>query len=177
MFSRINNLTKILLIQLVRILLAATSLAPVVLVFGISKSESCQCLKYFLYSLTFFVILVFSCWAILEYFTKNRLSKDTDIKEVHRKDSDILSYLLIYLLPFIRSDTSVIASQPITTFACIFIILLVTANVGAFHVNPVLSILGFRVYSISTENSDGILIANSKDVKCHRFFRPEFSDS
>ena len=92
------------------------------------------------------------------------MSKDTDIKEVHRKDSDILSYLLIYLLPFIRSDTSVIASQPITTFACIFIILLVTANVGAFHVNPVLSILGFRVYSISTENSDGILIANSKDV-------------
>ena len=163
MFSKFIDMIKFLLIHIIRIVFAATSLAPLVLVIGISISEDKCSLIYFLCGLVIFILLVGICCCILKCFEK-KPQKFQVIKEIERKDNDILTYLFIFLLPFIRSNNSMLGNQPITTAVCIFVLLVVIADIGAYHFNPVLRILGYHVYSVNINNAQGILLAKTKDV-------------
>ena len=151
----------------IKLLLATTSLAPMVVIYGLSRLEadwSVTHLIRFIICLLLFLLMVVGCWAILNHFEKKSRKHFIYIKEIERKDHDILVYLFIFLLPFIRSDSSIIGSQPITTVVCILIILIVIADVGAYNFNPTLRLLQYHIYSISTRNAKGILIAATEDV-------------
>ena len=36
-------------------------------------------------------------------------------------------------------------------------------HVGMYHINPVLAIIGFRIYHVELSNSDGTLIARTRE--------------
>ncbi len=164
MFSIFIGRIKIFFIKL---FLAMTSLAPMVVIYGLSRLEADWSVIHFIHfilCLLLFILMVVGCWAILNYFEKKSRKHFIHIKEIERKDHDVLVYLFIFLLPFIRSDSSIIGSQPITTVVCILIILIVIADVGAYNFNPILRLLQYHIYSISTRNAKGILIAATEDV-------------
>lgn len=89
--------------------------------------------------------------------------KPREFKQVVRKDRDILSYLILYLLPIIRSDNSVIIEQPLTAAVSFIVIFAMMIHVGMYHINPIIAIFGFRIYHVELSNSDGTLIARTKE--------------
>lgn len=148
----------------IRSFLVFTSFSPVVLIFGISQWERNHSFKCFILYFTISVLMIFGCLGILKLAEKKSLKASIHIKELESKGGDILAYLFILLLPFIRSDNSSFGSQPLTTIACIFIIIFAMADVGAYHFNPLMRILRYRIYSIKIEDVNGILIAKTKDI-------------
>ncbi len=164
MFSKFMDIIRLIKIHFIRMFFAATSLAPLILVIGVSFSEDKSSYIYFFCGLILCLLLIFICCAILKRFAKQMPKSNRVIKTIERKDNDILAYLFIFLLPFIRSDNSMLGNQPITTIFCVVIILAIIANIGAYYFNPVLRLLGYHVYFIEIEDAQGILLAKTDNV-------------
>ena len=105
-------------------------------------------------------ILVVLCWALLKYAAKKAQKHLFYIKEFERKDQEVLTFLFIYLLPFVLSGNSTFASEWLTSIYILIIIIIAIAQVDAFHFNPVMRLLlGYRFYaakksSWSVQSSD-----------------------
>lgn len=77
------------------------------------------------------------------------------IEEFEGNDRDMLSFLFIYLLPFIRSDNLPLSNGILTNAYILIVTLFAITYVGAFHFNPVIRLLfGYRFYLV--KNADGI---------------------
>ena len=138
-----------------------TSLSPAFLVVGVNQLEHrkwmCGAIWIGITS-----ALTFVCLGLLKYLAKNGPEDSLYIKEFESKDQEILSYLFIYLLPFIQSDNPTFASMWITAIVSLAIITLFIAHVGAFHYNPVMSIFRYQFYAIrNTHGVSYLLISNT----------------
>ncbi|WP_324134238.1 hypothetical protein [Bosea sp. (in: a-proteobacteria)] len=76
------------------------------------------------------------------------------VYKVRRKDSDTMGYIATYVIPFAATkldDPSQIASLLIFFLALAFVYI----NSGLIHINPTLSLLGYRIYEVedSEENA------------------------
>ena len=78
-------------------------------------------------------LLVILCWLLLKYIAKNGQKHLFDIEEFERKDQELLAFLFIYLLPFVRSETALFIGQWLTSIYILVILLFAIAHVGAFH--------------------------------------------
>lgn len=156
-----------LFIIFIRFLFVATSLMPVSFLFGVSNLErNCRIentpdhyIVYFSISLLLFIL----CGTIL--FLAGR--KDTTpmpIDEINWKDSDLLAFLFIFLLPIISSDKLPFENQLWTTIICFIIIILAMADFGAYHFNPTLRLFCYRIYSFKVGKKNCILIAKSNHI-------------
>jgi hypothetical protein len=72
-----------------------------------------------------------------------------DIKSVHRRDEEVVAYLVLYVLPFLSLNLS----DPASTIS--FVILFVTlatvyVTADMIHVNPTLNLLGWHVFEAET---------------------------
>lgn len=156
-----------LFIILIRFLFVATSLMPVFFLFGVSNLErNCRIentpdhyIVYFLIS--FFLFLL--CGIIL-YLAGRKDTTPMPIDEIDWKDSDLLAFLFIFLLPIISNDKSPFETQLWTTIICFTIIILAMADFGTFYFNPTLRLFRYRIYSFKVDEKDCILIAKSNYI-------------
>ena len=164
MFGRLLNW---LFIIFIRFLFMATSLMPVFFLFGVSNLErNCRIentpdhyIVYFSISLFLYIL----CWIIL-FFALRSDTTPMPIDEINWKDSDLLAFLFIFLLPIISSDKSPFETQLCTTIICLIIIILAMADFGTYHFNPTLRLFGYRIYSFKVGEKDCILIAKSNYI-------------
>ena len=130
-------------------LLVLTSLSPVSLVVGVSKFERGEPWLSWIWWLAAVPALVAVCRGMLRYAAKKCQKAPVHVKEFERKDQEVLTFLFIYLLPFIQSGSSTIANEPMTSICILVIITIALARAGAFHFNPVMSLIfRYRFYAI-----------------------------
>ena len=158
-----------------KFLLMATSLSPVLGAVAVNQFARHEPWTRWGAWLTAALLLVFVCWALLQYAAKNAQQHLVHIKEFERNDKEVLAFLLTYLLPFVSSKDMAFTGEWLTGAYIIGIIFLVFAHAGAFHFNPVMGMLGYYFYSV--KNGDGVshlLISKAelrrpgKDVKTVR---------
>ena len=144
-------------------LLVLTSLSPAFFVMGVNQFERCKWLFGAIWmGLT--LVLIGICWGLLKYLAKNGSKGPLYIKEFESKDQEILTYLFIYLLPFIQSNNPTFASQWITSICSLAIIIIFIAHVGAFHYNPVMRLFGYRFYAIKNAHGVSNLLISNKNI-------------
>jgi hypothetical protein len=87
------------------------------------------------------------------------------LKSVERKDLEAVIYIVAYILPFLGAFTTNLPT--LETFAVLFVIsLLVTLRTDAFYVNPVLAIIGIRVYRVEDEDdNEQVILTRRKTLK------------
>ena len=142
-------------------LLVLTSLSPAFFVMGVNQFECCNWL-FGTICMGLTLVLIGVCLGLLKYIEKNGPESPLYIKEFENRDQQILPYLFIYLLPFIRSDNPTFTSMWITGIVSLVILILFMAYVGAFHFNPVMCLFRYRFYA--TKNAHGVsnlLISNT----------------
>ena len=154
---------------LAKCLLVSTSLSPVLGAMAISQFERgepwTRWAKWFLAAL----ILVALCWALLKYAAKKAQKHLFYIKEFESKDHEILTFLFIYLLPFVRSGNSTFASEWLTSIYILIIIVVAIAQAGALHFNPVMRLLfGYRFYAAKNRHGVSNLLISKEELR-----RPE----
>ncbi|CAO3441953.1 hypothetical protein [Azospirillum argentinense] len=103
----------------------------------------------------FFVgIAVLSLIATLVYMriVQNFQGIDLPIGIIRRKDSDTMSYIASYVVPF--AATTFDKAEQVASL-CIFLGVLwaVYVNTGMIHINPMLSLIGYNLYEV--EDSEG----------------------
>lgn len=164
MFFKIRLvITSKILPRVMRFLLVSSSISPIILIFGINSFEQPgHPIKYLVYCSFIFAFLFGACIIMLACFASLKKPEYISFIRVDRQDKDILAYLLLFLLPIIRGSSFMISEQPLTTIACMVIIIKMMMYVGMYHINPVLSFFRFRIYKVERANSYGILIARTK---------------
>ncbi|MDE3000949.1 MAG: hypothetical protein OXU79_17880 [Gemmatimonadota bacterium] len=151
---------------LAKCLLVSTSLSPVLGAVAISQFERCQPWTSWIWWFLAAIVLVALCWALLKYAEKKAQRHLFYIKEFESKDQEILTFLFIYLLPFVRSENSTFASESLTSIYILLIIVVAIAQAGALHFNPVMRLLfGYRFYAAKNRHGVSNLLISKGELR------------
>lgn len=137
-----------------RFLLVSTSLSPLLGAVAVNQLARGEPATRWGAWLAVAILLIFLCWALLRYATKNAQQHQFHIKEFERNDKEVLAFLVTYLLPFLSTEKMGFAGDWLTGAYVLAIIFLVIAHAGAFHFNPVMGLLGYHFYAV--KNGDGV---------------------
>ena len=116
---------------------------------------------YLIVAFLFFIL----CWLLLDKYASKELEiEPLHIKEFDRRDMEMLTFLLIYLLPFIQSADPLFARGWLTNIYVISIITLVFVDVGAFQFNPMMRLIGYRFYIMKNQEGISYLLISKKPL-------------
>lgn len=108
-------------------------------------------------------LLFIVCWLFLDKYASKELEiEPLYIKEFGRRDFEMLTFLLIYLLPFVQSDDPMFARGWLTNIYVIVIVSLVFVDVGAFQFNPMMRLIGYRFYIVKNKKGVSYLLISKK---------------
>jgi hypothetical protein len=91
-------------------------------------------------------LLIFIRWA------GNSAKRQIVVESIQRKDAEVIAYLFTYVLPFLGiklEEPSTILSLSIF----FFILLVINVSSNMIHINPVLNLLGYHVYEVSSNGN------------------------
>lgn len=154
-----------------KFILSLTSLAPVLGALFFNHLDNGDPLNgiHILKGIPFLIIgllLFIVCWLFLKkYAPKEFEIEPFYIKEFDRRDLEMLTFLLIYLLPFIQSNDPMFARGWLTNIYVIFIITIAFVDVGAFQFNPMMRLIGYRFYIVKNKNGVSYLLISKKVLK------------
>lgn len=101
------------------------------------------------------------------------------VTEISDLNYETVAFLVTYIIPllfFIMDYNIENARNLIMFFAILFIIGLIYINTNLFYTNPSLSILRYRIYKISTEQEDDMIVIVKGKLKKGDFFYPKLID-
>lgn len=153
---------------LMKYVLVATSMAPVLLTFyGVNVIET-DCWKSGFGYLIIAILLLCACLLLLNLSKKKLEVLDINITTVKNADHNIISFLLVYLLPVL----DIVKKDNVYVYGFILIVFFVIIiNSNTYHFNPLLSLFGYKFYEVTSDgNMSYILITrkallNINDVK------------
>ena len=151
--------------EFAKILLASTSLCPVLFIVSVNQFERCGSVKSGIGWLAGAIILIILCGWLLRHFSKKAGKHLLHIHEFERKDHEMLAFLFIYILPFIRSGSSTFANEWITSVCLLIILVSAIAHARAFHFNPVMGFFGYHFYAIKDSQGVSNLLISRKDLQ------------
>ena len=146
-------------------LLVSTSLSPVLGAVAVTQIERGEPWTNWIWWLVVALLLVSLCSVLLTYAARNAQKCLLSIEEFERRDQEVLTFLFIYLLPFLRSEQPALSDRWLTSAYILTIIILAIAHANAFHFNPVMRVVGYRFYAV--KNSDGLsnLLISKNDLR------------
>ena len=146
-------------------LLVGTSLSPVFGVLAVNGIERGLPWQSWIGWLIAAIVLIGLCWSLLRYTQRNAQKQRFHIKEFERTDHQVLTFLFIYILPFVRSENMTFAAHPVTTVCILGVIVFAIAIADAFHFNPVMRALGYRFYTVKNREGTAKLLISRRDLR------------
>lgn len=160
--------------KLIKILLVATSLAPILLTYWfveqVNEYNSCndfiENLKSnyligigYLVSTCAFVII---CLLIIKLARIKIETIPITIEEIKTADNESIGFIIVYLLP-LATGISENFSLPILVFiATLFFFIVMTSN--SYHFNPLLSFFGFHFYEVKVSGGINYILLSKKNI-------------
>lgn len=148
-----------------KFLLMATSLSPVIGAVAVNQLARDEPWPQWAGWLVLAFLLVFLNWALLRYAARNAQRELVHIKEFERHDTEVLAFLLAYLLPFVSSKEVAFAGEWLTSAYVFSIIFLVFTHAGAFHFNPVMGMIGYHFYSVKNDEGVSHLLISRAELR------------
>lgn len=137
-----------------RLLLVSTALAPVLLVYGSAIFFERRMTAISLGIVAFLLLAI--CHLLLTYIRRHGSVEETEIEEVSGKDSDILSFLVAYLLPVVLAEKVEVNLLAFATFLAVMGLVLFRSDI--FHVNPLMGMLGYHFYQVKSQGKVSYLL-------------------
>lgn len=136
---------------LARLLLTLTGFAPILVVYAIVAVFDADYLPAALCTLVAYT-LALVCKALLNYMARALAGRRYTTESVEPADSEIVSFLLIYLLPLVFRNLSEYDWLAWSTIVLLFCVL-VAMSYG-YHFNPTMVCFGFHFYKV--READGV---------------------
>lgn len=139
-----------------KLLLIATSLSPVLLVVAVVELESACSYVLAAWLAATATVLSLLCHCILSAAKRTQTHR-IEVSKVERRDHEVLAYLFVYLLPFVRGS-SVVFEMPLTLAVVLVIIVTALLMANALHFNPTMWILGYRFYAVEDQRQRSLTL-------------------
>lgn len=151
---------------LAKFILTGTSFAPLFAAFSVKEFENGSSLYSGFVFLSIAIVLVWACWAMLNYTTSKaeRYPVSCSKYTIEQSNHESLVFLLICLLPVILSESNTFISEPITTIFCLIAVTVVISHSHAFHYNPVIRLLGYRFYTLKSNEIPPFLMISKMEL-------------
>jgi len=139
-------------------LLVATSLAPVLLAFGINGLAAGKDIWEYAPWFTAALFMVVLSLLIL-YFARTQLEKlNIKVKSIKNSDKEVLTFLLAYMLPLVPAKTFGLDGHIATTAFVIGVLFLAVYHSNAFDFNPLLGLCGYHFYEVQKDDDMTVLL-------------------
>jgi hypothetical protein len=144
-----------------KILLVMTSLSPIALVYGwVTYTESFYFMSMFLlifcmFLTIFTVIILFTAGKYLERFTFSFTS-------VEPVDQENVSFLLFYLSPLFVDKINAVNFNVVVPAVLIYALL--TATSYAYHFNPLLGLMGWHFFKVTSKEGVTYVLLTTKKI-------------
>lgn len=136
-----------------------SSYAPLFLSLALLKTNSK--ILWGLFAVSTFSVLVLALR--IRQIKKHGRNKTTrKVKSIGLKNSDILSYVVTYLVPFSSAFPYNTKYDYLAFFVLFATIAVVYLKANLLHINPTLSILGYNVYELTLENNSKKIIITKR---------------
>ena len=150
---------------LAKYLLVLTSLSPLLGAVAVNQFSNGEPWTCWIVWLVVAILLVFICVKLLQYTAKNAQKQLFTITEFESKDTELLAFLLAYLLPFVSAENMAFTDEWMTGAYIFAIIFLVIAHAGAFHFNPVMGLLGYHFYAVKNTEGMSYLLISKEELR------------
>lgn len=160
-----------MLTTLFKFTLMITSLSPVLVILGTTQ------IKYSKYSIfgniplvlsiciALFMILWTICYLVVFRASKTGRNHEISIKEFERRDQGLLSFVFIYLFPLIRIQSALSVYDYILYAVVFIIIVFIMIDVGAYQLNPMMRLCGYKFYLIKDCSNVRILLITTTTLR------------
>jgi len=149
-----------MLSNLGRLSLTATALAPILLVYGAAIFFEKRIWAVVLTVVA--ALLVVICHLLLRHMLRHGMAERVEIESIKAKDTEILSFLVAYLLPILLGDK--VTANPLAIVVFVGIMGLVFFRSDIYHVNPLMGMLGYHFYAVTTTSKiTYLLVTTSKE--------------
>jgi hypothetical protein len=98
------------------------------------------------------VVCLLLAWLYMLWGRRNLPQGNGKLLEFGRKDSEVMSYIATYLIPFVTFslDTWV---QMGALFIFVVVLLILYVNSNMIYINPMLNLFGYHLYEVTIEHS------------------------
>ncbi|QRM34787.1 hypothetical protein [Microvirga sp. VF16] len=83
---------------------------------------------------------------------------------IRRKDSDTMSYIASYVIPFAATAFNDI-EQVVSLVIFLVVLCVVYVNTGMIHINPLLSILGYNLYEVEDDQGNSYFLMSKRRLR------------
>jgi len=152
-----------LLNKLAKASLVATSFAPVLITYAFVLWLG-EKPWWKIFTIIFIsIILMFLCFLVLS-FAKSKLEIiDFPINSIKTADGEVIGFLLAYLIPFATLTSESVNGKVLLFIFSLFILLIWSTN--SYHINPLLTIMGYHFYEVTTTNNITFLLITKRDLR------------
>lgn len=148
--------------SLIKALFVLTALTPVALVYAwVSISESHYIIAFWL--LIASMVLVISCYFILKDARENLEVFEFSCQSIEPADQENLSFILLYLSPLFVDKVDNLNLNMLIPAVILYGLLMATSH--SLHYNPLLSLMGWHFYKVSSTEGVSYLFLTTKTIK------------
>lgn len=144
-------------------ILVTTSFAPVLLSFGFVEWQQNGFSNLALGLVAATAVLVVLCIVILKIAASQLERLRFPIASVKAADTESVGYVVAYLLPLVNTGEPNVNVGVLIFVLGVFILAVWGSN--TYHFNPLLGILGFHFYEVTTESGVTFLLISRTDVR------------
>jgi hypothetical protein len=140
----------------VRIELALAAFAPAFLLVGLRSGDAWW--AWVFYALTAAGVLVL---AVGGFLVATGNTEQFELTQIEDASEEVVGYIAAYVVPVLIDPAASLLNAVIAA-AALFLGFVVHVATGRVHVNPLLYLIGYRVYTAKTETASYALIARSE---------------
>ena len=111
------------------------------------------------------ILLAVSCFSIMKRIMRQATPCLLRVKTFSRRDQGALSFVLIFLLPFVRIADVLSTAQYMLYIVIFIVITIVVSDISAYQYNLVMRILGYRFYVIKDRDDIDCLLITRKRLR------------
>lgn len=140
-----------------RFLLVVSALAPVLGAFAInaySQGQRGQAIWYAVIGILLVVVCLLCIWGCRSVLAEEPLNT----AKVKSADKEILSFLIVYLLPLLSQNVIAFKGDLFTAGYVILIVVLCVYHSNAFSFNPILGMVGYHFYEVESDTGMSYLL-------------------
>ncbi|WP_344825704.1 anti-phage protein KwaA [Rurimicrobium arvi] len=132
-------------------------------------SVTSENIKYFLatntISLTAFFLSLLGLFFYMRfaYALKGSTKLPKEIKKIEDQNYEHLAFLTTYIIPFLRVKLE--GKDLLVTILLLIIIGAIFVKTNLFYKNPTLALLGYKLYKVDTEKSNGLIFISRQNLK------------
>lgn len=135
--------------RIAKIALVLTSFAPVFLTLAVIEGSKGGFSRATLLYIGVAVFLIIACLAIIKASGRRLAKHDFQITSLKTADSEIVGFMLAYLLPLV-ADSASTRINPAATGFVLLLFLSVVWSTHSYHFNPILGLCGYHFYEVET---------------------------